>query len=66
MKTRNYIEFRVFYEDGLSPEVVDDIAETLKDVIVDYMADNLGIEGMTEMTQDVTYEKVVEILNHDQ
>ena len=61
MTSKRYIEFRVYYEDDLNPEVADEVAETLKDVIIDYIADNLGKEGMLEMTQDVTYEKVVEV-----
>ena len=64
MKTLHYIEFRVFFEDGLTPEVADEVAEQLKDVIIDHIADNLHVDGMLQMTQDVTYEKVVEILEN--
>lgn len=57
MKTKNYIEFRVFYKDGTSPEFVDEIADNLQDIIIDF----IGEEGDSQFNEDVRYEKVVEI-----
>jgi len=61
MKLKSYIEFRVFFDNDANPDVISEIAEELKDAIVDYIGDNLTSEGMLALTQDVTYEKVVEL-----
>jgi hypothetical protein len=55
MITKSYIEFRVFLKDGVSSDYVTEIADALQDVIIDHLV------GVPEVTQDVTYEKVVEI-----
>jgi hypothetical protein len=57
MKTKNYIQFRVFFEDGVAPEFVDEVADNLQDIIIDF----IGEEGLPHFNQDVTFEKIVEV-----
>jgi hypothetical protein len=61
MKTKSYIEFRVCIDKGdVSSEFVDQFASSVQDIITDY----IGEFGVPEFKQDVTYEKVVEVLEN--
>ena len=50
MRTKNYIEFRVYLENGTSAEAAAEIADDLQDVITDHTVFH------SETTQDVTFE----------